>query len=52
MKVETSSEMKKTLTSIGIKSAFEDGADFSPMSDVPLKVSEVTHKAVIDVSSF
>ncbi|PAV60581.1 hypothetical protein WR25_24987 [Diploscapter pachys] len=50
MKVETSSEMKKILTSIGIKSAFEDGADFSPMSDVPLKVSEVTHKAVIDVN--
>ena len=46
-------EMEKELTDLckqlGVKLAFSEKADFSPLSTMPLKVSDIKHKASIQV---
>lgn len=37
----------ESLYSLGIKSIFSDGADFSKMSDVPLNVNQVNQRSII-----
>jgi len=43
-------KVEDTLKELGMKSAFSDLADFSGISDNPMWISEVIHKAVIDVN--
>lgn len=49
-KVEFTVDLKNVLCKLGLSKMFEDNADFSRISDVPLKVSKVLHKAMIEVS--
>lgn len=49
-KFETAINLKDTLRKMGLNSMFEDTANFSRMSDKPLKVSKVVHKAIIEVN--
>jgi serpin B len=43
-------KMKQVLSEMGMKQAFTNGADFSGMTTKePLKISEVIHKAFVDV---
>ncbi|HLP10626.1 MAG TPA: serpin family protein [Flavobacteriales bacterium] len=49
-KMTTDFMLGSKLMEMGMKSAFGDGADFSGMSEGDLKISEVIHKAFIDVS--
>jgi len=46
---ESSSELKHVLQSLGMTDAFASGADFSRISEPPLFISQVLHKAVVDV---
>lgn len=49
-KIEYDKELSDVLKAEGIKQAFTDNADFSPMSsEVPLKVDSILHKAYIEV---
>jgi serpin B len=56
-KQESAFSVSKNLKDLGMKTAFEDVADFSKMMDfskknaVKLKISDVLHKAVIDVTA-
>ena len=47
--LEEKIKLKDVLRSLGIQKAFTDGADFSPVSDTPLAIDEVLHKARIKV---
>ncbi|XP_020487197.1 alpha-1-antitrypsin homolog [Labrus bergylta] len=48
--ISTDASLDSTLKEMGITNAFADNADFSGMSDeVKLKVSKVSHKAVLSV---
>ncbi|CAJ0588931.1 unnamed protein product, partial [Cylicocyclus nassatus] len=49
MKIETKFELKKALISMGVTEMFTDNADLSGITKVPLKVSDVAHKALIEV---
>ncbi|XP_029281354.1 alpha-1-antitrypsin homolog [Cottoperca gobio] len=42
--------LENSLKEMGITNAFADNADFSGMSDVKLKVSKASHKAVLSVN--
>jgi serpin B len=48
-RVEAAFRLTDTLSSLGITRAFSDGADFGGIADEPLKISDVVHKAFIDV---
>ena len=49
-KSEYSKELSALLKEEGVKSVFEDEADFSPMvKDVPMKIEQICHKALIEV---
>ncbi|KAH7712091.1 SRPN-1 protein, partial [Aphelenchoides avenae] len=49
-KVETSLSLKKALSDLGLSNAFSDDANFSGISEEsPLKISEVFHKAFVEV---
>jgi serpin B len=48
-RIEVASRLGQTLRQMGADRAFGDHADFSGITDVPLAISEVVHKAFIDV---
>jgi serpin B len=48
-KLETTYELKPLLFSMGLGICFSDAADFSGMGEEPLKISEVVHKALVEV---
>jgi len=47
--LEEKVELSDTLKALGINTAFKPGADFSQISDTPLFIDEVLHKAKIKV---
>jgi serpin B len=49
-KMETESQLKAALCDMGAALAFSDNADFSGIGAGPLKISEVLHKAFIEVN--
>lgn len=49
-KSEYSVELNTALEQMGIVDAFQDNADFSGISDIPLKIDRVLHKTYIDVN--
>jgi len=49
-KIEDSFQLNEGLQKVGIRDAFSDGADFSGISSVRLKIDEVVHKSFIDVN--
>ncbi|XP_076183026.1 antichymotrypsin-2 isoform X2 [Ptiloglossa arizonensis] len=49
-KIEFTVDLKNILQKLGLSIMFEDNANFSHISSVPLKVSKVLHKAVIEVN--
>ncbi|XP_076453821.1 leukocyte elastase inhibitor-like isoform X1 [Babylonia areolata] len=48
--VESSFELKKVLSRLGMGEAFGENADFSGMVDEELYISQVFHKAVVEVN--
>ncbi|XP_015428728.1 PREDICTED: ovalbumin-related protein X-like [Dufourea novaeangliae] len=49
-KIEFMVDLKKILRKLGLNTMFQDNADFGRISNVPLKVSKVLHKAMIEVN--
>ena len=49
-KMETESPLKPALCEMGAALAFSENADFSAIGTGPLKISEVVHKAFIEVN--
>lgn len=49
-KIETISELMTPSVKLGMENMFEKSANFSGMSDNPLKVRTICHKASIDVN--
>lgn len=47
--IDYSNSLNNTLTDMGMKDAFTDQADFSGISDNPLKISDVIHKTHIEI---
>lgn len=50
-RLESTLELKKVLKNLGISTAFSEMANFTPMSECPVKISDIHHKAVIKASS-
>lgn len=48
-KLETGVKLKETLTDMGMPTPFSDFADFLAIADDPLKISEIRHKAFIEL---
>jgi serpin B len=48
-RIDTGFRLEDTLQSLGVRRAFESGADFGGISSEPLSISAVVHKAWIDV---
>ncbi|CAJ1077271.1 alpha-1-antitrypsin homolog isoform X1 [Xyrichtys novacula] len=48
--VSVDAPLESTLKEMGITDAFEDKADFSGISDMKLKISKASHKAMISVT--
>jgi serpin B len=49
-KIETELKLKEVLSALGAELAFSDGADFSGIGEEPLAISEVVHKAFVEVN--
>jgi serpin B len=49
-KMETELALKPVLCALGAERAFRDDADFSGIGEEPLKISEVVHKAFVEVN--
>jgi serpin B len=49
-RAESQFSLDKALSTMGMPTAFTDAADFSGIAAKPLKISEVVHKAFVDVS--
>ncbi len=49
-KMETEFRLKPVLCALGAELAFSDEADFSGIGEEPLKISEVVHKAFVEVN--
>jgi serpin B len=49
-KTECTYELEKVLPGLGMVTPFSDFADFSGISDIPLCISEVTHKTFVEVN--
>jgi len=49
-KMEAEFELKPVLCDLGADLAFNDAADFSGIGEEPLKISEVVHKAFVEVN--
>lgn len=49
-KIESSIDLSQSLTKLGLGGIFENNANFSGISDVPLKVSKAIQKAFIEVN--
>ena len=49
-KMETAFTLKPELCALGAELAFSDHADFSGIGEEPLKISEVIHKAFVEVN--
>jgi serpin B len=49
-RIEVASRLGPTLRQMGVARAFSGNADFSGITDEPLAISEVVHKAFIDVA--
>ena len=49
-KIETQYALKPILCLLGAGLAFSDAADFGGISEEPLKISEVVHKAFVEVN--
>lgn len=49
-KLESTYQLEDSLTALGIRQIFSNGADLSGISDRNLRVSAVVHKAVLEVS--
>ncbi|GMR43550.1 hypothetical protein PMAYCL1PPCAC_13745, partial [Pristionchus mayeri] len=50
IKAESELDGVKVLSELGVKSLFTDGADLSKISSSPLKVSKISHRALIQVN--
>lgn len=50
-KVETTLSLPEFLIKNKIKTIFEDYGDFTPISDIPLKVENIKHKSYIEVDN-
>ena len=48
--METEFKLKPVLCALGAELAFSDDADFSGIGEEPLKISEVVHKAFVEVN--
>lgn len=48
-KLENKYEMKDPMIALGMKQAFADEADFSPISDVKLLISRIVHSTYVEV---
>jgi serpin B len=49
-RAESEFSLRKGLSTMGMPTAFTNTADFSGIAPAPLKISEVVHKAFVDVS--
>ncbi|XP_058791549.1 serine protease inhibitor 3/4-like isoform X4 [Phymastichus coffea] len=49
-KIESSIDLREPLSQMGMSNMFSDSADFSGISNVPLKVAKVLQKAYIEVN--
>lgn len=49
MKVETTKQLNDLLKAVGIKKMFEADADLSELAELPTYVSNVKHKANLEV---
>jgi serpin B len=51
-KIQTECNLKTVLCALHVDLPFSDDADFSDIGDEPLKISEVIHKAFVEVNEF
>ncbi|XP_008556782.1 antichymotrypsin-2-like [Microplitis demolitor] len=49
-KIESTIDLQQILTNMGLKSMFEDTADLSGITNVPVKISKVMQKAFLEIN--